>query len=108
MTTCVIGLHLALVFRERPTRRKFRDALWERIKDSYEDARMEAFIGLGKRNDNRIIPMLLSVFSKNEVLQGYIEASELILKLDSADCQHWKLSDYVERLRSLMNDSHLS
>lgn len=79
-----------------------REALMKRIDDPFEDVRMEAFIGLGKRKDARIAPMLLSIFSQEEVKSGYIEAAELLLELESNDCQDWKVSHYAESIRIII------
>lgn len=79
-----------------------RDALMQRIDDPFEDARMEAFKGLGKRGDARIIPMLLSVLDDNDVddvAGGYIEAAEQLLEIEGVDCSGWKISDYVNGIR---------
>lgn len=78
-----------------------RSALMDRTSDSFENARMEALIGLGKRKDTRIVPILLSVFDGGDVLEGHAEAAELILGLESSDCQQWEASDYLEKLRTL-------
>ena len=80
---------------------EIRDALMQRIDDPFEDARMEAFIGLGKRKDVRIIPMLLSVLDGDEVKVGYIDATEELLGVKGDECRDWKISDYANRIREL-------
>lgn len=80
---------------------EIRSALMDRTSDSFENARMEALIGLGKRKDTRIVPILISVFCDGEALEGHAEAAELILGLERSDCQQWEASDYVEKLRAL-------
>ncbi len=82
---------------------EIRDALMQRVDDPFEDARIEAFIGLGKRKDARIVPMLLSILDHDEVAGGYIEAANLLLGIQDDDCRDWKISDYVNNIRELLH-----
>ena len=78
-----------------------REALVRRLDDTCDDARMEAFIGLGKRQDNRIAPLLIPILNAPEVPQGYIEASNLLIGTEENDYERFRLPEYMERLRAI-------
>jgi HEAT repeat protein len=85
---------------------EIREALMQRTSDTFENARMEAFEGLGKRKDTRIIPGLLTALSQDEVFEVYVDAARQLLGLEEADCQNWDVPDYVRELRMLDHEAH--
>ncbi|MFZ5833340.1 MAG: HEAT repeat domain-containing protein [Planctomycetota bacterium] len=55
-----------------------REALVERLTDSYQDARCEAMVGLARRHDRRVIPAISRELSSRDVSGLVFEAAELI------------------------------
>lgn len=55
-----------------------RDALHQRLFDAYEETRGEAFVGLAKRGDDRVVDPLIQELSSESVLRLAVEAAELI------------------------------
>jgi len=54
---------------------EIREVLWDRVSDSYADARMEAFVGLAYRKDPRIVEPLLEELAGDSVAMLAIEAA---------------------------------
>ena len=78
-----------------------RVALAQRLDDPCEEARMESLIGLGKRKDPTIAAYLLPLLERREVAEGYIEAANLLLSIDEADNDQWKLPEFTQKLREI-------
>lgn len=77
---------------------EIRDALFQRLSDSYEDVRLEAMAGLGKRRDQRILPCLLAKLEQSDAAIPVIEAARDMLDMESAG-EGWGTSDYASALR---------
>jgi HEAT repeat protein len=75
-----------------------RDALVDRLGDSFEDVRQEAMVGLARLKDQRVLSALLSVLELPSVADITIDAaSEMLGKQD--DVLGWTGRDYAEALR---------
>jgi HEAT repeat protein len=75
-----------------------RDALFLRLSDSNEDAREEAMVSLSKRQDQRVLPTLMSVLREPLVTDRVIEAAYLILGME-AGREDWGTREYELALR---------
>lgn len=76
-----------------------RDALANRLDDHDEDTRGEAFVGLAKRGDRRVVPALLPELTSDDVCSLAVEAAKLIrapeLYLALVDLREWWDVDYT-------------
>jgi HEAT repeat protein len=77
---------------------EIRDALICRLKDSWDDVRQEAMVGLARLKDRRVIAELLSVLEQPEVPDLAIEAASEMLEEQDA-VSDWKGKDYADALR---------
>ena len=75
-----------------------RDALIERLDDSFEDARHEAIVGLARLKDERVLPALIADLEQDEVADLVIEAGLEMLGL-SGTAEEWMPSDCARELR---------
>lgn len=75
-----------------------RMALLNRLNDSHLETRTEAFAGLAKRGDLRMIPNLLEYFDAKWISNPAIEASMKFLELE-AEPENWGAADYAAALR---------
>jgi HEAT repeat protein len=80
-----------------------RDALFDRLQDDDEDTRAEAAVGLAKRMDVRVLPIVLEEFEREEYGVLYEEAASYLLGLDGVKQKDWESWRYVEELRSHFN-----
>lgn len=76
---------------------EIRQALMLRLDDTFEDARMEAMVGLAKRKDMRVLPILIGILRNPPVLAGYIDAALHLLDMQS-EPEEWMCKDYVQAL----------
>ncbi len=83
---------------------EIRQALTERLNDNFEDVRIEAVAGLGKRKDPRIIPILINLFEEPSIAMGYVEAAYKLLGMDH-EPKDWEGSDYIKALKAIQIDS---
>ena len=79
---------------------EIRQALTERLNDNFEDVRIEAVAGLGKRKDPRIIPILINLFEEPSIAMGYVEAAYELLGMEDEPTD-WKGSDYIKALKAI-------
>jgi HEAT repeat protein len=77
-----------------------RDALFLRIHDPFEPARLEAFMGLAMRKDARIVPMLVEILGQQVVNSGYIHAADELLGVVAGDGDAWSDAEYIEKLKN--------
>lgn len=73
-------------------------ALVRLMRDADEDVSEEALVGLAKRKDRRIVPMLLAELEKQEVGVRVIEAAYLMLDMQR-EHEGWNAPDYAGALR---------
>ena len=85
--------------------KKIREALWRRVKDRHFNTRLEAIMGLAKRNDERIKDVIKDEIKKGHSTAGLFDAilalndvqflpllqNELESVRDSNDDSYWKL-----------------
>jgi hypothetical protein len=57
---------------------EIRDALFERLRDPYDDARCEALVGLARRRDPRTFEAVLSSLMKDQVWGLEVEAAKFL------------------------------
>lgn len=81
---------------------EIRDALARRLIDTYREAREEAMVGLGKRHDERVLPVLLKAMQEPAVSDCVIEAAYLMLGMET-EPSGWSAGDYVAALRKQFN-----
>ena len=74
-----------------------REALYNRLSDENEDVREEAMVGLGKRKDQRIIPLLRQAVSGDEIKVRIAEAASLLLGMEN-DPLNWGAEEYRNAL----------
>jgi HEAT repeat protein len=77
---------------------EIREALFVALADADEDVSEEALVGLAKRKDRRIVPMLLAELEKQEVGVRVIEAAYLMLDMQR-EHEGWNAPDYAGALR---------
>jgi HEAT repeat protein len=78
---------------------EIREAFVRRLSDADEDAREEAMVGLGKRQDQRVLPVLLAVLEQPKLKSPRaIEAASGLLGMKD-DPEDWKGMDYAGELR---------
>jgi HEAT repeat protein len=80
-----------------------RDALIDRLSDTDEDTRAEAAVGLAKRKDLRVIPVVLEELDRDEYGVLYEEAASHLLGLDDVKPKDWESWRYIEELRARFN-----
>src|ERR1039457_3328661 len=73
-------------------------ALVRLMRDADGDVSEEALVGLAKRKDRRIVPMLLAELEKQEVGVRVIEAAYLMLDMQR-EHEGWNAPDYAGALR---------
>ncbi len=76
-----------------------REALFQRIYDPFEPARMEALMGLAIRKDARIAPILLELLGEKDVKSGYIDAADELLGIVVRGEDAWNSDQYIEELK---------
>jgi HEAT repeat protein len=67
------------------------------LDDADEDVREEAAVGLGKRQDERLIPKLKTMLDEPELKCRVAEAAAALLGLDP-DPPEWEAADYKAAL----------
>jgi HEAT repeat protein len=77
---------------------EIREALVRRLNDSDEDVREEAMVGLGKRNDQRVLSTLVAALERPKTTVRVIETAYLMLGMDN-EREGWKGTDYAAALR---------
>jgi HEAT repeat protein len=75
-----------------------RDALIERLEDSFEDVRGEAIAGLAQLKDDRVLPALLSALGQPKVPNVIVEGGIEMLGL-SESSEAWIPDDCAAELR---------
>jgi hypothetical protein len=75
-----------------------RDALMDRLDDSFEDARQEAIVGLARLKDERVLPALIAALEKSEVADIVVEAGLEMLGL-SEFAEEWTPAGCASELR---------
>jgi HEAT repeat protein len=78
---------------------EIREALLRCLDDPNEDVREEAAVGLGKRQDRRLIPKLRTMLDEPELKVRVAEASAALLGLEQ-DLWEWAAADYKAALIS--------
>jgi HEAT repeats len=76
---------------------EIREALLQRLSDSDEDVREEAAVGLGKRQDLRLLPTLRGMLAMPELEVRVAEATSAMLGLTD-DPEEWEAEDYKKAL----------
>jgi len=77
---------------------EIREALVRCLEDSDENVREEAMVGLGKRRDQRVLPVLLRALEQPTITDRAIEAAYLMLDIEN-DREDWNGADYAAALR---------
>jgi len=77
---------------------EIREALFRCLEDQNEDVREEAMVGLAKRKDRRVLPILLQSLEQPSVTMRVTEAASLILGMDS-EPEGWAAHNYISALR---------
>ena len=82
---------------------EIRDALFSRLSDSNENVREEAMVGLAKRRDTRVLPVLIAALNQSELVKPSattltIDAAEAMLELDD-ERRDWGVAKYAAALR---------
>jgi HEAT repeat protein len=77
---------------------EIRDALWQRMSDTSRNVREESLVGLGKRKDQRALPVLITELNQTEISDRIIEAAECFLGEDKQR-MNWSPSDYADALK---------
>jgi HEAT repeat protein len=72
---------------------EIRDALLRCLNDTNEDVREEAAVGLGKRQDQRVIPALFRMLEDPVLKKRAAEAAAALLGMDQ-DPPEWTAADY--------------
>ena len=70
-----------------------RDAIYRRLSDTNEEVREEAMVGLGKRMDGRVLPLLLAALKGPTIKFRVAEAASLMLGMQS-DRDDWGVGEY--------------
>jgi HEAT repeat protein len=76
---------------------EIREVLLRCLDDENEDVREEAAIGLGKRQDRRLLPKLFAMLDECDVKVRVAEAAAALLGLDP-DPPAWRAADYKAAL----------
>jgi HEAT repeat protein len=76
---------------------EIREALLRCLDDTKEEAREEAAVGLGKRQDQRVIPKLVEMLDQPVLKVRVAEAASELLGLDE-DPPEWEAADYKAAL----------
>jgi HEAT repeat protein len=76
---------------------EIREALLERLSDPNEDVREEAAVGLGKRQDLRLLPTLKGMLAMPELKVRVAEAASAMLGF-AEDPEEWEAEDYKKAL----------
>jgi HEAT repeat protein len=84
---------------------EIRDALFERMSDSNQDAREEAMAGLGKRRDQRVLAPLVAALTESAVSRPVIEAACSMLDMDE-EREDWSTADYASALQERYSFRH--
>lgn len=77
---------------------EIREVLYSALNDSDEDAQGEALVGLARRKDIRVLPILLSRFEGDEIDDWTIEAASWMLDLDNL-APEWEASKFIAQLK---------
>ena len=77
---------------------EIREALVDRLGDSFEDVRQEAIVGLARLKDRRVIPALVLSLEQPAVADIIVEAASEMLELQNA-VEGWGAEDYAVALR---------
>jgi len=80
-----------------------REALFNRLADTDEDTRAEAAVGLARRNDLRVLPVVLQELDRDEYGVLYEEAASHLLGRGEIKPKDWESWRYVEELRRYFN-----
>jgi HEAT repeat protein len=83
---------------------EIRDTLLRCLEDANEDVREEAAVGLGKRQDQHLIPKLLTMLDEPGLKFRVAEASALLLGLDP-EPREWDAADYKAALIAKFGNS---
>lgn len=78
---------------------EIRESLLRCLDDPNEDIREEAAVGLGKRQDQRLIPKLLTMLDEPKLTGRVAESAAALLGLDQ-DPPEWSAADYKTALKS--------
>ncbi|MGA9670423.1 MAG: HEAT repeat domain-containing protein [Terracidiphilus sp.] len=81
---------------------EIRDALVDRLNDSFEDVRQEAIVGLARLKDSRVIPALMLSLEQPAVADIIVDATSEMLGLENA-VEGWVAEDYAAALRDKFN-----
>jgi len=82
---------------------RIREALYQRLQDTDEDTRAEAVVGLAKRRDLRVLPVIIEELERDEYGVLYEEAASHLLELDDVRPEGWESWRYIEELRAKFN-----
>ena len=77
---------------------EIRDTLVRCLTDQNEDVREEAMVGLAKRKDRQVLPLLLQALQEASISVRVFEAAYLMLGMDS-EPEGWLAQDYISVLR---------
>ncbi len=81
-----------------------RNALLERVSDSFADVRYEALVGLGKRREDRAVPYLVAALHESPVTDWTIEAAYLMLGMEGQR-EGWNPKDYAAALNEQFGEA---
>jgi HEAT repeat protein len=81
---------------------RIRDALVDRLHDSFEDVRQEAIVGLARVKDRRVLPALMLSLEQPTVAEIIVDAASEMLGLQNA-VEDWKTKEYAAALRDEFN-----
>jgi HEAT repeat protein len=71
---------------------------FRRLTDEDENVREEAMVGLGKRKDRRVLPILTAAVQEPEIDIRVAEAASLLLGMES-DPEDWGAEEYRTALK---------
>ena len=80
-----------------------RDGLFERLQDTDYDTRAEAAVGLARRKDIRVLPVVIEELEADEYGTLFEEAASELLGLADVQPEGWESWRYVEELRAHFN-----
>lgn len=81
---------------------EIRETLLRCLNDSDENVREEAAVGLGRRQDQRLIPQLRAMLDQGKITGRVAEAATELLELDDAPSE-WTAADYKAALTTKFN-----